>query len=108
MSEINNLGARAWLGNLILALVMGVFLFVPAGTIRYWQAWAYLAVFFGASLLITLYLMRNDPALLRRRLRGGPTAEKDPRQKMAMLVSSIDRSAPAGNGTAVEGRWGSG
>ena len=35
---------------------MGLLLFVPAGTVQYWQAWAYLGVFFGASFLITLYL----------------------------------------------------
>jgi protein-S-isoprenylcysteine O-methyltransferase Ste14 len=89
MSELNNLGTRAWLGTLVLALVMGLLLFVPAGTIGYWQAWVYLAVFFGASLVLTLYLMKNDPALLRRRLTGGPIAEKEPGQKIAMLVASI-------------------
>jgi glutathione S-transferase len=56
---------------------MGLLLFLPAGTIRYWQASVYLAVFVGASFVITLYLLRNDPALLRRRLSGGPTAEKE-------------------------------
>jgi protein-S-isoprenylcysteine O-methyltransferase Ste14 len=89
MSENNSLGTRAWLGNLVLALVMGLLLFAPAGTIQYWQAWAYLGVFFVASFLITLYLMRNDPALLRRRLSGGPTAEKEPGQRIVMLLASI-------------------
>jgi protein-S-isoprenylcysteine O-methyltransferase Ste14 len=89
MSELENLGARAWFGNLVLAIVMGLLLFVLAGTIRYWQAWVYLAVFFGASFVITLYLLRNDPALLRRRLSGGPTAERERGQRMAMLVASI-------------------
>jgi protein-S-isoprenylcysteine O-methyltransferase Ste14 len=89
MSEINNLVARAWLGNFTLAIVMGLLLFLPAGTIRYWQASVYLAVFVGASFVITLYLLRNDPALLRRRLSGGPTAEKERGQKIAMLVASI-------------------
>jgi protein-S-isoprenylcysteine O-methyltransferase Ste14 len=89
MSEINNLVARAWLGNFTLAIVMGLLLFLPAGTIRYWQASVYLAVFVGASFVITLYLLRSDPALLRRRLSGGPTAEKERGQKIAMLVASI-------------------
>jgi protein-S-isoprenylcysteine O-methyltransferase Ste14 len=68
---------------------MGLLLFVPAGTVRYWQAWAYLSVFFGASFLMTLYLMRNDPALLERRLKGGPTAEREPVQRIVMLIASI-------------------
>lgn len=63
--------------------------FLPPGTIRYWQAWAYLAVFFGASFLITLYLAKNDPALLKRRLRGGPWAEKERAQKIIMVFTWI-------------------
>jgi len=67
---------------------MGLLLFVPAGTIRYWQAWAYLSIFIGASALITLDLMRRDPRLLERRMSGGPMAEKRPAQKLIMLCTS--------------------
>ena len=83
------LNTQAWIRLAALAVVMGLVLFLPAGTTRYWQAWAYLAVFFGASFLITLYLIKNDPALLARRLSGGPTAEKEKSQKIAMLFVSI-------------------
>lgn len=84
-----SLNARAWFGVAILALVMGLVLFVSAGTVDYWQAWVYLGIFFGASIAITAYLMKNNPALLKRRLRGGPTAEKRGTQKIAMLFASI-------------------
>ena len=83
------LNTKAWLSLAALAVAMGLVLFLAAGTTRYWQAWAYLAVFFGASFLITLYLMKNDPALLARRLSGGPTAEQEKSQKIAMLFVSI-------------------
>jgi protein-S-isoprenylcysteine O-methyltransferase Ste14 len=86
---MRNLNTRAWLGLVFLAFAMGLVLFVPAAAVQYWQAWIYLAVFFGASGLITLYLMRKDPALLERRLRGGPTAEKKKTQKTIMLFVSI-------------------
>jgi len=85
----NNLNTKAWRGIVFLAIAMGLLLFVPAGSIDYWQAWVYLAVFFGASLLITLYLMRKDPALLRRRLSSGPTAEKEKTQKIIMSFTTI-------------------
>jgi len=68
---------------------MGLVLFVGAGTLRYWQAWAYLAIFAAASALITLYLLGRDRALLERRMRGGPTAEKRPQQKLIMLGTSL-------------------
>jgi protein-S-isoprenylcysteine O-methyltransferase Ste14 len=86
---MKSLGARAWFALAILAAVMGFLLFVPAGTIHYWQAWVYLLIFLGASALTTLYLLRRDPALLDRRMSGGPTAEKRPAQKVIMLATSM-------------------
>jgi len=80
---------KAWFGLVFLAITMGLALFVSAGTLRYGQAWAYLGVFFGASFLITLYLMKKDPALLQRRLRAGPTAEKETTQKIIMFFASL-------------------
>lgn len=84
-----NLNTKAWLGLLAVAVAMGIMLFVPAGTVRYGQAWAYLAIYLAGSVLITLYLMEHDPALLARRMSGGPTAEKDTTQKIIMLFASI-------------------
>jgi protein-S-isoprenylcysteine O-methyltransferase Ste14 len=84
-----NQNVKAWLGLVFLAFVMTAILFVSAGTLRYWQAWVYLAVFFGASIFHTLYLMKHDPALLQRRLKGGPTAEKQRAQQIIMLCTSI-------------------
>jgi len=84
-----NLNTRALVSLVVLAVVMGLLLFIPAWTIRYWQAWVYLSIFVGASLFTTLYLMKKDPALLKRRLRGGPTAEKQRTQKFIMLCASI-------------------
>jgi protein-S-isoprenylcysteine O-methyltransferase Ste14 len=83
------LEARAWLSLALLAVVMGLVLFAAAGTIRYWQGWIYLLVFFGLSAAITRDLIRRDPALLERRMRGGPTAERRPRQRIIMLGASV-------------------
>jgi protein-S-isoprenylcysteine O-methyltransferase Ste14 len=68
---------------------MGLCIFVPAGTVHYWQGWLFLAVFFAASFLPTLYGMKHDPALVRRRLAGGLIAEKETTQKIIMLFISI-------------------
>lgn len=81
--------AKAWLALALLACVMALLLFVPANTVHYWQAWVYLSIFTGASALTTLYLIRKDPALLERRMSGGPMAEKEPAQKFIMLCASI-------------------
>ena len=83
------LALKAWLALAVFTVVMGLVLFVPAGTIDYWQGWVYLSIIIGASALTTIYLLRNDPALLERRMKGGPTAEKRPVQKLIMLGVSI-------------------
>jgi len=89
MLMTDSVNTRAWFGIAFLAVAMALVLFLPAWTIDYWQAWVYLGLFFGATIPITVYLMRNNPALLRRRLRAGPTAEKRKPQKIAMLLASI-------------------
>lgn len=86
---MRNLNARAWLALAVLVVVMGLLLFGTAGTMRYWQAWIYLSIFSVASLLTTLYLIRNDPALLERRMSGGPMAEKEPAQRLIMVFASL-------------------
>jgi len=83
------LNARAWIALAVLAFVMGLLLFACAGTLAYWQAWVYLSVFIGAGALITVYLTRRHPALLERRMRGGPTAEKRRTEKLIMFWASL-------------------
>jgi protein-S-isoprenylcysteine O-methyltransferase Ste14 len=87
--KMKSLNTKAWVGLVFLIVVMGLILFLSAGTIFYWQAWAYLAVSFGASLLTTLYLRRYDPALLARRVSAGPTAEKEKPQAMIVFFTSL-------------------
>jgi hypothetical protein len=86
---MSTLNKKAFGGLLFLVLVMAALLFIPAGTLDYWQAWTFLAAYFAASLVITLYLMKNDPELLRRRMSGGPAAEKETTQKIIMTFTSL-------------------
>jgi hypothetical protein len=58
-----SLNIKACVGLLGLFLAMAAALFLPAWTIDYWQAWAFLASFFVPALAITLYLMKYDPKL---------------------------------------------
>jgi protein-S-isoprenylcysteine O-methyltransferase Ste14 len=86
---MNNLHNKAWIALLLLFLAMAALLFIPPWTLDYWQAWAFLAVYFAASTAITLYLMKKDPQLLARRMSGGPAAEKLPAQKIIMSLTSL-------------------
>jgi protein-S-isoprenylcysteine O-methyltransferase Ste14 len=86
---MNTLNRKAIGGLLILVLVLAAVLFVPAWTLDYWQAWAFLAIHSTSSLAITVYLMKKDRKLLERRMNGGPTAEKEPVQKIIMFLVSL-------------------
>lgn len=85
--RMNRLNARALRSSLVGIAIMAALLFIPAGTLRYWQAWIFIAVFSGASTALTVYLALHDPALLERRMRAGPTAERESSQKFIMLLA---------------------
>jgi len=67
-------------------IAFGVLLFVPAGTVHYWQAWVFLAVFAVSTWIPSVYLMRTNPAALQRRMRFGPAAETRPLQRFVIAV----------------------
>jgi protein-S-isoprenylcysteine O-methyltransferase Ste14 len=86
---MNNLFVRTFLGFAFLMLVLALALFLPAGSLRFWQAWVYLADFAGCTILITAYLMRYDQNLLARRVRGGPAAETQKSQQVIQSLASV-------------------
>ena len=83
------LNLKAVASLLILFVVLAGLIFASAGTLHYWQGWTFLLVYFAASLAITLDLMWRDPALLARRMSGGPWAEKEPAQRWIMAITSV-------------------
>ena len=86
MKELN----RRALGGLMKMMVfLTALVFLPAWTVHYWQGWICLLVFFACVVGITLDLMKNDPALLERRISAGAGAEQEKSQKTIQLLSSI-------------------
>jgi protein-S-isoprenylcysteine O-methyltransferase Ste14 len=70
-------------------IVLGFLIFVPAGTLSYWQGWAFVVVFTLSTNAIGVYLALTDPALLERRMKAGPTAEARPAQKIIITMAFI-------------------
>ena len=75
----------------ILRLVIGIpmigaMLFLPAGTLNYWQAWTWLAALLVPMGISLVYLYRIDPKLLERRTR---TEETRPEQRRIILASVV-------------------
>jgi protein-S-isoprenylcysteine O-methyltransferase Ste14 len=83
------LNRKAFGGLLQLTVFLAAALFIPAGTLNYWQAWVFLEVFFIAVLAITIYLIKKDPQLLERRIKAGSGAETRRSQKIIQSLAAI-------------------
>lgn len=86
---MSNLLVRTFLGFAFLMAVLGLILFGTAGTTDFWQAWVYLADFALCTILITLYLIKNDQELLAGRVQAGPTAETQRNQQIIQSLASL-------------------
>ncbi len=71
---------------LAAVLIFGAMLFLPAGTVLYWEGWAFMVILFIPMSAFAIYLLRYNPALLERRLR---MREREPQQRVVIAVSSV-------------------
>lgn len=78
MSTPRSLATRLLLRSLIAVVFVAVLLFIPAGSLRYWQGWVFMAILFLPMPVTSVYFMKRDPQLVERRLR---TEEKISEQK---------------------------
>ena len=83
-----SLARRTWAGFASFAIALAALLCLSAWSVTYWQGWAFLFVFLGSAVLITVYFLKNDPALIERRLKAGPVAEKELSQKIIQVFAS--------------------
>ena len=67
-TAIPHMGVRVALRFAIMTpLVIAIF-FLPAGTVRWWQGWLFIAVYIGFALAAFFLFLKTDPELVRRRL----------------------------------------
>jgi len=88
-SQVSDLRRLSLRGLVKFTVLMMLLIFLPAWRLDYWQAWLFLVVFVAALAACNEYFLRRDPALVRRRLRVGPTAERDPAQKRIQAMASL-------------------
>ncbi len=67
-------------------LIVGLLLFVPAGSLRYFNAWLLIGFLFIPMFIAGLILMLKNPELLRIRLNA---KEKESEQKQVLVLSGI-------------------
>src|SRR5258708_40173160 len=78
MSTPRSLKTRIILRSLIAVIFVAALLFIPAGSLRYWQGWGFMAILFLPMPITSVYFMKRAPQLVERRLR---TQEKISEQK---------------------------
>jgi protein-S-isoprenylcysteine O-methyltransferase Ste14 len=89
VTSANKLGGEAWVRSALSALVFAAILFVPAGSLRFWQGWLFAFVFVAGTAAISVYFLKHDPKLVERRMRAGPLAEQRVAQKIIMTITLI-------------------
>jgi len=71
----------------IIGLVMvGVLIFLPAGSFMYWQGWLLIGILFVPMFIAGLIMMKKSPELLRKRLN---VKEEETEQKTVIMLSGI-------------------
>lgn len=67
-------------------VIMAALLFIPAGTINYWNGWLFLAVLFIPMFVAGIIMMFKNQELLKKRLNA---KEEQAEQKLVVLFSGL-------------------
>ena len=67
-------------------VIVGLLLFVPAGSLRYWQGWILMGILFVPMFVAGFILMAKNPELLRKRLNA---KEEEKEQKTVVALSGV-------------------
>lgn len=67
-------------------ILVGVLLFLPAGTVWFWNAWLFLVLLFLPILIMGTVMLFKAPELLQKRLNG---KEKESEQKTVTRLSGL-------------------
>ncbi len=77
---------QAILKFLLGLVLIGLLLFLPAGTLRYWNAWLFLGILFIPMFAAGIVMMCKNPELLKKRLHA---KEEETEQKTVLVLSGI-------------------
>lgn len=67
-------------------VLMGVLLFLPAGSFAYWQGWLLIGILFVPMFFAGLVMLKRNPELLQKRLRD---REEQNEQKAVIFMSGL-------------------
>jgi len=84
--ELKKLKRGAIARVLFVFFIMGLMFFLPAGTLRYWEGWAYLIYIAVPMTIFGAYMFKHDTKLLERRMR---IREKRKEQKLIQALAIL-------------------
>lgn len=67
-------------------MILFIVFFLPARTLRYWEAWVYIGILFSGASTVIVYFLKHDPEFLERRMR---TKEKVKEQKLIIQLGWV-------------------
>ena len=67
-------------------IIIALLLFIPAGTLNYWNAWIFICILFVPMFIVGIILMIKSPDLLRKRLNS---KEKEYEQEVLILLGGV-------------------
>ncbi len=85
-AKLSDLKKKVFIRFIMVPIFMGLMLFLPAGSLDYWQAWIYCGVISIPMFLVVFYFLKKDPELLERRMR---LREKEEKQKIIIKIGYI-------------------
>lgn len=71
---------------LLGVLIVGLLIFLPANTLRYWNGWLLMGLLFIPMFFAGVIMMKKSPELLKKRLNA---KEKEKEQKEVILFSGL-------------------
>lgn len=85
-AKLPELKKKVFFRFIMAPIFVGLMLFLPAGSLNYWQAWIYCGVLFIPMIFVVFYFLKKDPELLERRMR---MKEKEEKQKTIIKIGYI-------------------
>ena len=67
-------------------IIIALLLFIPAGTLNYWNAWIFICILFLPMFIVGIILMIKSPDLLRKRLNS---KEKESEQGILLIIGGV-------------------
>ncbi|MGE5396994.1 MAG: hypothetical protein ACM3MK_05595, partial [Chitinophagales bacterium] len=91
MGDNTNLSAsKAYSVPIVIMIVVGLILFLPAGSFKFWQGWIWWSIISVMTLFITTYFVKKDRGLLSRRMK---VKEKEQQPAIIKILSFLSLMA---------------